>query len=624
MGDWLLGLDPGYQRLRGTLRAVLSMAASVAVMHFIGRLMPVPLAAMILSGVAAMLASFGAGANAADRLLTATLLPLPILLAVSLSALTSAFSAWANYGILIGIVYAAVEARRFGARGTVLGMSCVMGFFLAHFLHVTISQLAPVALGLAVAAALAELVREVIVPTAPRATIRWSLRAFRAQGRHAARLMVRRLDGSHRAGRRAGGALKQLNVCALSVNAALGSPDAGVSEQRRAVLNAALTDAELVIERCARAVFRAPAAQDETLRAALDAVLHNQREKAKQLAHTLSRPAAPRTRRQTGIPERTRKRAWPVQTRQAIQATVACAAAIAVGQWLSPERWYWAMLAAFVVFAGTASAGETLRKLWSRVLGTALGAGAGIGIASLIGGDPVLDGATIVGLAALGLYLRPISYASMTFCITTVLGLLYTMLGESADRLLILRLEETAIGAFFGGLAAMMVLPVRTPDVINLAVSSYLSALDVSVAASVGALAGDNLNGNPTERARALDQQLHELLARSEPWLNSLPLMTAPQEQREFIVTLVSCSYYARHLARVSETAAPRTDGASFADYSAARNRVGNAIKVLTGASAEANPDAGDFSEMGKDAALHDLAQIAEILMKLAQGPVAV
>ncbi|WP_353961926.1 FUSC family protein, partial [Mycolicibacterium hippocampi] len=57
-------------------------------------------------------------------------------------------------------------------------------------------------------------------------------------------------------------------------------------------------------------------------------------------------------------------------TRQAIQVTVAVSLAIVAGEALSPARWYWAVIAAFVTFAGTTSFGETLTKGWQRLLGT--------------------------------------------------------------------------------------------------------------------------------------------------------------------------------------------------------------------------------------------------------------
>lgn len=73
-------------------------------------------------------------------------------------------------------------------------------------------------------------------------------------------------------------------------------------------------------------------------------------------------------------------------TRQAIQVSVAASLAIITGELVSPARWYWAVIAAFVIFAGTNSWGETLTKGWQRLLGTTLGVPAGVLVATLLTG----------------------------------------------------------------------------------------------------------------------------------------------------------------------------------------------------------------------------------------------
>ena len=73
---------------------------------------------------------------------------------------------------------------------------------------------------------------------------------------------------------------------------------------------------------------------------------------------------APHPRRTTRPrPTRTRPR-LRLSTRQALQAGVAVALSIVVGELVSPTRWYWATVAAFVVFAGTNSRGDVLSRGW--------------------------------------------------------------------------------------------------------------------------------------------------------------------------------------------------------------------------------------------------------------------
>ena len=75
--------------------------------------------------------------------------------------------------------------------------------------------------------------------------------------------------------------------------------------------------------------------------------------------------------------------------------TVAAAVAIGVGEAISAARWYWAVLAAFVVFAGTVSVGETLNRAWGRTGGTVVGILAGIAVVRVVRGNDALELALI-------------------------------------------------------------------------------------------------------------------------------------------------------------------------------------------------------------------------------------
>ena len=66
---------------------------------------------------------------------------------------------------------------------------------------------------------------------------------------------------------------------------------------------------------------------------------------------------------------------------------VAASLAIVIGEALSPSRWYWAVIAAFVIFAGTNSWNETLTKGWARLIGTVLGVPAGVLVATVVSGN---------------------------------------------------------------------------------------------------------------------------------------------------------------------------------------------------------------------------------------------
>lgn len=164
-------------------------------------------------------------------------------------------------------------------------------------------------------------------------------------------------------------------------------------------------------------------------------------------------------------------------TRSAIQATVGGALAIVGGELLSAQRWYWAVIAGFVVFAGTSSRGDLLVKGWRRIWGTLAGILAGTVLATLFAGDHAVNVAVLMVCIFFAFYFVAVSYGLMTFFITIMLGMLYDLLGSFTPDLLLLRLEETAIGVAASVLAAMVVLPAKTGPKALSALNAFLRSL---------------------------------------------------------------------------------------------------------------------------------------------------
>lgn len=110
------------------------------------------------------------------------------------------------------------------------------------------------------------------------------------------------------------------------------------------------------------------------------------------------------------------------------------------GLLLSRDRWFWAVLAAFLVFTNTNSRGDTAMKALSRSLGTVFGIAIGLVLATLISGEPVIA-IPVAGICIfLAFYFLQVSYATMTFFISIVLCLVYGMTGVLTLDLLQLRI----------------------------------------------------------------------------------------------------------------------------------------------------------------------------------------
>jgi uncharacterized membrane protein YccC len=164
-------------------------------------------------------------------------------------------------------------------------------------------------------------------------------------------------------------------------------------------------------------------------------------------------------------------------TRAGIQAAIGGALAIAGGELLSAQRWYWAVIAGYIVFAGTTSRGDLLVKGWRRVWGTLLGIIAGTVLATLLAGKTELNVVAVLVCIFLAFYALRVSYATMTFFITVMLGMLYDILGTFTPNVLLLRLAETAIGVTGSVIAAMLVLPTRTRATVLTELHDYFGAL---------------------------------------------------------------------------------------------------------------------------------------------------
>ena len=164
-------------------------------------------------------------------------------------------------------------------------------------------------------------------------------------------------------------------------------------------------------------------------------------------------------------------------TRQAIQAGVAAGLAILVGEAISRERFYWAVIAAFIGFAGTATSGETLSKGTGRIVGTLTGLVAAVWLANVTDGHPAVAVGLIMLCIFIAFFLQPVFYSGMIFFITVMLGQLYTLLGTFSDELLALRLAETAAGAAIGILVSLLVLPAHSRATLRMARKAFLADL---------------------------------------------------------------------------------------------------------------------------------------------------
>ncbi|MFI6409552.1 FUSC family protein [Streptomyces sp. NPDC050548] len=633
--------DPGLLRLTAGLRTVASIALTLTVLSLLHASVP----HLVAGAMSAMVSTFAIREKQRAGQAVTLALGLPVALAsVSLSALLNS-RVVAGDVFFVLLIFGAVYSRRFGDRGTALGLIGFQIYFLSLFIGATVSTLPRLYGVIGVAFVCSALVRFALVPETPTGTLDRLRRAFRArfaqlvtaqlalldagpddmekaldhvregtarlhetalliQGRledgtsdeAVARLVQRRIADAEIAAERLGLLLLTARSAERGHTLTLHLPGAPVPSTGRLPVRDGTTDTlRRELEALRLLVLRPVGAdsgtglaqvrnrllgyrEEENLPSASDAVQDVFRgigEAARAVLglriavdgpqdESEDTPATTRSREELDAEdvaiasseeaedaERTGLRR--PTTRAAVQVAVGSSLAIIGGEFLSSQRWYWAVLTCWIVFLNTSSTGEILVKGYRRLLGTVLGVVAGIGLAGLVGHHTWTAFALVLLFIFAMFYTAPLSYTLMSFFVTAMLGLLYTLLHTYSASVLVLRVEETALGAACGVVAAALVLPVHTDRRTNELLGTVLARLTDVTEAAVDQLSG----GAPAElldKARDLDQALADLSASTQPLTHPITPLRARRDTARFVVALLeTCAYHARYLAATAE-----------------------------------------------------------------------
>ncbi|MFD7432634.1 FUSC family protein [Streptomyces sp. NPDC059818] len=269
-----------------------------------------------------------------------------------------------------------------------------------------------------------------------------------------------------------------------------------------------------------------------------------------------------------------------ITTRQAVQATFGAGFALAVGQVLSDQRWYWAVGATWWVFVATTSRGETVVRGFRRFLGTVLGIGLGFAVAVPLHHEPVVA-AVVVTLSVFGIfYTAAVSYTWMMLAVTVMASMLYGLLGVLDAGLLVLRVTETTVGALGAVLAVLFVLPVTTHSVTEAWVERALRCVRTCTAQAAARLAGSE-DADPPRSVAELEAILGRVRLSLAPLVHPLnPVKDRKRRARHVLALLDDCAREVRGLASV----AADPEASHDVRLAAACWRVEAAVEALTDA----------------------------------------
>ena len=303
---------------------------------------------------------------------------------------------------------------------------------------------------------------------------------------------------------------------------------------------------------------------------------------------------------------------------------IAVGGAILAGDALSGRRFYWAVIAAFITFMGANTAGEQLRKSGFRIAGTIVGVIAGSVLAHLAGDRVWLQILIVLVSLFCGLYLFRVNYTFMTIGITVMVSQLYVELGEFSNSLLLLRLEETAIGAGVAMATVLLVLPLHIGRVARVAARQQLTALADLIDRCLDRLADPaSACGSDLElraAARRVDTAYQALVATVYP-LRTPVLGRLAERIRGFLATTVAARNYARNLLLDASTRYPDLDPAARAELAVARRQLADSIAAIT--TALTGPDADGDAPAAAPSYVRSASRFARIADTLpASSPV--
>ncbi len=582
--------DPGSLRLLGAARATLGGCLALLLALLLRPLMPMPFTARVMGfAVAMFLGATVRDPTRREQAWTIALSPVPVVATAFLVALALPVP-YLPAALTVALVFLAICAASLGPRWATLGVVSLIGLLVALLSRLTFADLPSRAVVIVLGAACAGVVRFVILPERPEAelhrllhVVREAIAAILASIEQAVRH-----GGFHPGGRRAlrRMALRQNEAVMLAQPRLAAGPGMHLLELQllteRLVRVAASdwgTDAERPVLLAQLAGLRRAFADDvpppppgqpasklgrvlATLARLLDEIRGDL-----PLTAIAARPAPPAS--------------WAgLQIRPGVQAALATALAIAGGELVSPSRWYWAVFAAFVLFQGTRSRGESVAKAWQMMLGTLAGVLAGVLLATVLGGHVLLSMAAVVAAVFLALFASTAAYGVMTFWITIILGLVFGMLGYFPPELLLLRLKETAVGAAAGIVIAWVVLARRTPDLVRASAAAFLRAMGAVIEAATRTLRGMPGDEQVAALTLAQEQRYQALRAVATPGLPGARWFRQDRLQR-LLVLLDACEEWARDLARMSLHREPQSDPTLRAIVTQADARIAASIADL-------------------------------------------
>lgn len=465
-------------------------------------------------------------------------------------------TSWVNHLVFVLVIGLAAYARQFGGPWIPVGLAANVSYFFGAFLKPDTEMLHWQWVGVVIGAACALIVHQLVVPHRPWRRMRWAVSSIRMRMGELLTKAAHFAETEKRPGLK-----RELAQVAEAVTVAeneLENLPGGRLAHRP--LAEALLAILVLAERFALQFQdnRQPTGSSDAAREELEglsrALMHYAPMPDQGALASISSAIDELERALLLSPDFAAARSWkmppapPVRAhvRSGIQSAAAATLAILGGVMLSPDRWYWAVITVFVMFTGTFSRGQALAKSLQRTFGTLAGILVAMAIVWLLQGNIYLALA-LMPLAIFCVFYAFIqSYTWMAFWITVTVALLFSATGRFSDALMLLRLEETAIGAAAGIIVAAFVLPKSTDAHAREQLNDLLDATRAVLTASMPGGRLDRLQ--LTAALHDFEAKLTSMREAIEP-LRLFPGQRASGQRDKITRQLVLTSYWVHEIA---------------------------------------------------------------------------
>ncbi|MDT5214080.1 MAG: hypothetical protein QOK18_2319 [Mycobacterium sp.] len=610
---FLVDSDPGRLRLRSAAATTSSLVLAIVALLGFTRITHQPVTVAMLGTIVAMQSSAAVkDRDQHGRVVTTLLLFFPAVGAVALAAMLSPFGKVADVGFIV-VLFGAVWVRRFGPRGNALGMVAFMSYFFALFLRATPDQIPTLAVAIAVGLGASLFVRTLILPDRPPVEVRRLVRALRGVSSSVLEAVTNQAEYDLTVLRRR---LDRLGETALMIDDWLDRHDAARSLSVTSEdLALRVFDAQVAMEQLASLLWSLdpadewPSGLDDAIASLRMCLQHNLSEDQLRVARKRALAASDRadlsspegiatvvayravqahlaihhiTTNALGVadsadpePERAPEEAQVglnPSTKAAIQVAVATSAATILGELISPDRWYWAVLTAFLVFTGVSTRGEILTRAGHRIVGTIAGVVAGVLLATVVGHNPPVQIVLLVICVFCAFYLVTVAYAWLTFFVTVLLAMLYGLLGDFSVQVLELRILETAAGGVVGIASAYFILSTGTRATFVEKVNDYLDRMTDLIGAGIDSVVAPGGETDLVAETRRLDNALQSVMTAGKP-LQMGPAVRSRRGVQRLLRGLRVSNRSAHALARAGVNAARADPDTAPPDVTAAALR---------------------------------------------------